>query len=140
MSDRFFLDTNVIVYFFDKSSPHKSEQASVLLRRGLTTQKGVISYQVIQEFLNVAHKRSSGPMRTEETQQFLSTVLRPLCVVHSSLGLFHKALQLVDRFHLQWYDALIVAGALEAKCRILYSEDLQDRQKFDDLEVRNPFI
>jgi predicted nucleic acid-binding protein len=79
-------------------------------------------------------------MRLEEAEHFLSTVLGPLCIVHSSPALFHRSLQLVERFRLQWYDALIVAGALEAKCGILYSEDFQNGQKFDDLEIRNPFL
>jgi predicted nucleic acid-binding protein len=140
MNDRFFLDTNVVFYMFDQSCPRKAEQAALLLREGLTTRKGAISYQVIQEFFNVARKRSQGPMRLEDAEHFLSTVLRPLCIVHSSPALFYKGLQLLDRFRLQWYDALIVAGALEAKCGILYSEDFQSGQKFDDLEVRNPFL
>ena len=140
MNDRYFLDTNIIVYSFDQSSPRKAEVADRLVRQGLLTRKGAISYQVVQEFFNVAHRRSPGPMRLEEAQQFLSTVLGPLCIIHSSPALFHKALQLIDRFRLQWYDALIVAGAIEAKCGILYSEDFQNGQKFDDLEVRNPFL
>jgi predicted nucleic acid-binding protein len=140
MNDNFFLDTNIIVYSFDQSSAHKAEVADRLLRQGLLTRKGAISYQVVQEFFNVARRRSSGPMRLEEAEHFLSTVLGPLCVIHSSPALFHKALQLVDRFRLQWFDALIVAGAIEAKCGILYSEDFQNGQKFDDLEIRNPFL
>jgi predicted nucleic acid-binding protein len=79
-------------------------------------------------------------MRLEQAEQFLSSVLRPLWVIHSSPPLFLKALQILERFRLQWYDALVVAGAVEAKCRILYSEDFQHGQKFDDLEVRNPFL
>ena len=140
MNDRFFLDTNVIVYSFDQSSPLKAEVADGLLRKALLTRKGAISYQVVQEFFNVARRRSPGQMRLEEAEHFLSTVLNPLCIVHSSPALFRKALQLVDRFRLQWYDALIVAGAIEAKCGILYSEDFQNGQKFDDLEIRNPFL
>jgi predicted nucleic acid-binding protein len=140
MNDRFFLDTNVIVYLFDPSSARKAEVADRLLRQALLTRKGAISYQVVQEFFNVAHRRSPGPMRIEEAEQFLSTILLPLCVVQSSPALFHKALQLTDRFRVQWYDALIVSGALQAKCGILYSENFQNGQTFDDLEIRNPFL
>ena len=140
MNDNFFLDTNIIVYSFDQSSARKAKVADGLIRQGLLTRKGAISYQVVQEFFNVARKRSPGPMRLEEAEHFLSTVLGPLCIVHSSPALFHRALQLVGRFRLHWYDALIVAGALEAKCGILYSEDFQNGQKFDDLEIRNPFL
>jgi predicted nucleic acid-binding protein len=100
----------------------------------------VVSYQVVQEFFNVARRRSPGPMRLAEAEHFLSAVLIPLCTIHSSPALFHKALQLVERFQTQWYAALIVASALQARCGILYSEDFQNGQKFDDLEIRNPFM
>ena len=140
MNDRFFLDTNIFVYSFDQSTPHKTEGADHLISRAVTTGKGVISYQVVQEFFNVAYRRFPEPMHLEQAEQFLTSVLRPLWTVHSSPALCLRALQILERFRLQWYDALIVAGALEAKCGILYSEDFQNGQKFDDLEIRNPFL
>lgn len=140
MSDRFFLDTNIFVYSFDQSAPRKTEVANRLISRAFATGGGVISYQVVQEFFNVAYRRFPEPMHLEQAEQFLSTVLRPLWAVHSSPTLCFRALQILERFQLQWYDTLIVAGALEAKCRILYSEDFQNGQKFDDLEIRNPFL
>jgi predicted nucleic acid-binding protein len=140
MSDRFFLDTNIFVYSFDQVAVGKAERADRLIGEALTLGTGVISYQVVQEFFSVAYRRFPEPMRLEQAEQFLSSVLRPLWVIHSSPPLFLKALQILERFRLQWYDALVVAGAVEAKCRILYSEDFQHGQKFDDLEVRNPFL
>jgi predicted nucleic acid-binding protein len=79
-------------------------------------------------------------MRLEEAEHYLSSVLIPLCKIHSSPAIFHKALQLIDRFQVQWYDALIIAGAFQGNCGILYSEDFQNGQKFDGLEIRNPFL
>jgi predicted nucleic acid-binding protein len=140
MSDRFFLDTNIFVYSFDQSAARKTEEADRLIHQALTTGKGLISYQVVQEFFNVAYRRFPEPMHLEQAEQFLSSVLRPLWAVYSSPYLCLRALQILERFRLQWYDALIVASALEAKCGILYSEDFQNGQKFDDLEIRNPFL
>ena len=140
MNDRFFLDTNIFVYSFDQLSPSKAQEADLLISEALETGKGVVSYQVVQEFFNVAFRRFPEPMDLDQAEQFLSAVLRPLWVVHSSPALCPRALQILDRFHLQWYDALIVAGAIEAKCGILYSEDFQAGRKFDGLEVRNPFL
>ena len=140
MNDRFFLDTNILVYSFDQSTPQKAERANQLMSQAVASGKGVISYQVVQEFFNVAYRRFPEPMRLEQAEQFLSTVLRPLWTVHSSPALCLRSLQILDRFRLHWYDALIVAGALEAKCGILFSEDFQNGQKFDDLEIRNPFL
>lgn len=139
MNDKFFLDTNVFVYSFDGTATAKAKQAESLIRSALVNKQGVISYQVIQEFFNVAYRRFPEPMRGGQAEYYLATVLRPLCVLESSPALFLKALQIFARFGLQWYDSLIVAGAIEAKCGILYSEDFQNGQKFDNLEVRNPF-
>ena len=57
MSDRFFLDTNIFVYSFDRSARGKARAAATLIRKALTTQKRMISYQVVQEFFNVALRR-----------------------------------------------------------------------------------
>lgn len=140
MNDRFFLDTNVFVYSFDQTNLEKTNRANHLIGQAISTGKGVISYQVAQEFINVAHRRFPEPMQFDQSEQFLTSVLRPLWTVHSSPALILKALRIVERFHIQWYDSIIVAGALEAKCGILYSEDFQNGQKFDDLEIRNPFL
>ena len=140
MSDRFFLDTNIFVYSFDQSAPAKARRAAQLIREALTTQKGVISYQVVQEFFNVAMKRFSKPMPAADAGQYLVAVFRPLLAVHSSQALYAEALFLHAQSGLSWYDSLIVSAAILARCEILYSEDLQHGQRFRSLEVRNPFL
>lgn len=140
MSDRFFLDTNIFVYSFDQSAAAKSKRAAQLIREALTTQKGVISYQVVQEFFNVALRRFSQPMQAADAELYLSTVFRPLLGVHSSPALFAEALHLQAQSGLSWYDSLIVAAAIQARCDLLFTEDLQHGQRFGALQVRNPFL
>ena len=145
MSDRFFLDTNFFVYSFDQSAAAKARKATELIREALTTQKGVISYQVVQEFFNVALRRFSQPMQTADAEQYLSTVFRPLLAVHSSQALYAEALHLhaqsgLSQTLLSWYDALIVSAALQARCQLLFTVDLQHGQRFGSLQVRNPFL
>src|ERR1035441_4861457 len=140
MSDRFFLDTNIFVYSFDQSAPVKAQKAAQLIRKALTTQKGLISYQVVQEFFNVAMKRFSQPMRAADAEQYLSTVFRPLLGVHSSQALYAEALHLHAQSGLSWYDALIVSAAIQARCDLVFTEDLQHGQRFGSLQVRNPFL
>ena len=60
--------------------------------------------------------------------------------VHSSQALYGAALRLSDRYRLPWYDSLILAAAIEGQCSLLYSEDLQHGQRFEDLQVENPFL
>jgi predicted nucleic acid-binding protein len=140
MSDRFFLDTNIFVYSFDRSAPAKAKKANQLIRLALTAQKGVVSYQVVQEFFNVALQRFSEPMTVPDAQQYLATVFRPLLSVNSSPALIGEALRMRQASGLSWYDALIVCSAIQASCDVIYTEDLQNGQKFGTLQVQNPFI
>ena len=139
MSGRFFLDTNVFVYSFDSNSPIKASQARKLIRSAIETHAGIVSYQVVQEFFNVALRRFAKPMSTADAEQYLSTTFRPLLSVHSSPALYGEALRIAARFRLPWYDSLIVASAIEGQCDVLYTEDFQDGQQFGSLTVSNPF-
>ncbi|MFI5098247.1 MAG: PIN domain-containing protein [Candidatus Acidiferrales bacterium] len=139
MSARFFLDTNIFVYSFDAGSPKKAAQARRLIRSAIETRGGIVSYQVVQEFFNVALRRFAKPMSGVDAEQYLSTTFRPLLSVHSSHALYAEALRIAARFRLPWYDALIVASAIEGKCDVLYSEDFQDGQQIASVRISNPF-
>jgi predicted nucleic acid-binding protein len=139
MSDRFFLDTNLFVYTFDDIAPVKAKKAAQLIRRAADTGEGIISYQVVQEFFNVAFRRFAQPMSAAEAEQYLITVLRPLLAVHSSPALYFSALRIAERYRISWYDSLIVAAALEGQCEKLYSEDFQHGQKIEGVRIENPF-
>jgi predicted nucleic acid-binding protein len=139
MNARFFLDTNIFVYSFDRNSAAKSRRAAQLIRQAVTTRKGIVSYQVVQEFFNLALRKFEQPMTVAEAEQYLSTVFRPLLAVQSSPALISEALRLTTKHRLSWYDALIVAAAIEGGCGILYSEDLQHGQRIGELRIENPF-
>ena len=140
MSDRFFLDTDIFVYSFDRSAVVKSRKAAQLIRKALTTQKGIVSYQVVQEFFNVALRKFSQPMKAADAEQYLGTVFRPLLGVHSSQALYAEALHLQAKSGLSWYGSLIVSAAIQAQCDFLFTEDLQHGQRFGTLRVANPFL
>ncbi len=110
-----------------------------LIRRAADTGEGIISYQVVQEFFNVALRRFPQPMNAAEAEQYLVTVLRPLLAVHSSPAIYLEALRTAEKHRLSWYDSLIVAAALEGQCEKLYSEDLQHGRTIENLRIENPF-
>lgn len=140
MSDRpFFLDTNIIVYSFDRRSPKKRDRAQVLIEEALRTGKGRISYQVVQEFLNVATRKFETPITASDAEIYLQNVLEPLCDIYASPLLFQQALGIAERWHYSYYDSLIIAAASSADCEILYSEDLQHGQSIGKLKIVNPF-
>jgi predicted nucleic acid-binding protein len=139
MSDKYFIDTNIFVYSLDTDEPNKAAISEKLITRGASSGSGTISYQVVQEFFNVSLSRFKATLTITELQSYFFRVLLPLMKVPSSGSLFLEALRIEERYRLAWYDSLIVAAALQGGCKILYSEDLQDGQRFGDLVVENPF-
>jgi predicted nucleic acid-binding protein len=139
MSVEFFLDTNILVYTFDPKNTDKRERARSLVETALQSNVGVISYQVVQEFLNVSTRKFAMPMAPDAARDYLNIVLEPLCAVFPSIALYQRAIGLSERWRYGFYDSLIIGSALEAECSILYSEDLQDRQKIESLTIVNPF-
>jgi predicted nucleic acid-binding protein len=139
MSDRFFLDTNIFIYALDGETP-KAAKADALIRKALASQRGITSYQVVQEFFNVALRRFTPPMSASDAENYLAAVFRPVLAVHSSIGLFSEALRIQKESRLSWYDSLIVSAARQTDCDVLYTEDLQHGQKFGSLRIVNPFL
>jgi len=137
---RFFLDTNIFVYCFNGDAAGKRNRALQLVREAVSTRRGIVSYQVVQEFFNVALRRFVQPISHAEAEQYLGTVFRPLLAVHSSLALYQQALAISQRYQFSWFDALIVTAAQIAECRVLYTEDLQHGQELEGVRVENPFL
>ena len=135
----FFLDTNIFVYGFDRDSASKAKRATHLIHQAVATRKGPVSYQVVQEFFNVALRRFAHPITVADAEQYLGIVFRPLLAVQSSQAIYSEALRLTGKHRLSWYDALIVAAAMESGCSLLYSEYMQSGQHFGNLRIENPF-
>ncbi|NBC64233.1 MAG: PIN domain-containing protein [Bacteroidetes bacterium] len=140
MSDRYFLDTNIIVYSFDERDSNKQETSEKLIKNGLIHNQGVISYQVIQEFINVSTRKFETPLSLKDCQLYVDSIMDPMWEVYSSKDLIHSAFDITERWQYSFYDSLIVAAAIEASCNILYSEDLQHEQKIYSLQILNPFV
>lgn len=139
MNAKTFLDTNIIVYAFDHTYPKKAKTAQELIAYGVAEKQSVISYQVVQEFVNVALRGFRVSIQRTDLESFLMTALFPMTVVSWTPSLTIQALRLQATHQLSWYDALIVGAALQSGCRVLFSEDLQHGQRFGALTVENPF-
>ncbi|MHC4215202.1 MAG: PIN domain-containing protein [Planctomycetota bacterium] len=139
MSDKYFIDTNIFVYAFDKTNLDKQKIANDLIKKAVSEHVGCISFQVIQEFINVSTKRFEVPLSIEDCRKYIDSVLFPLCAIFTSLELYHRSLDIMERWRFSFYDSLIIAAALQAKCSIMYSEDLQHSQKIESITICNPF-
>jgi hypothetical protein len=139
MSADFFLDTNILVYSFDDGEPAKRDKARELIEQALETRRGAISWQVVQEFLNVALHKWQKQMTPADSREYLQTVLNPLCAVYPSTEIWSASLRIAEESQYRFYDSLIVAAAIQSGATIIYSEDLQHGRQFGTLEIRNPF-
>ncbi|NJD05136.1 MAG: PIN domain-containing protein [Methylococcaceae bacterium] len=127
-----FFDTNVLLYLLSEDTT-KADRAEATIARG-----GVISIQVLNEFTSVASRKLQ--MSYPEIREVLETI-RAVCKIEPLTVETHdQGLRLAERYGFSVYDAMIAASALEAGCKILYTEDLQDGQIIDSrMTVQNPF-
>ena len=139
-SELFFLDTNIFTYSFDQSAVLKQETAMQCIHVAHSSQNGVISSQVVQEFLNVSRRKFSKPLNFLEQREYLDTVLLPLCRHFPSNLFYDMALDIQEMTGFALYDTLIVTAALECGCKTLFSEDLQHGRMIQGMTIINPFL
>ncbi len=134
---RSFLDTNILVYADAADEPRKQSDAIGLIRRHRAEATGVISTQVLQEFVNVALRKLHlpAPLIRERLAFY-----QGFDVVPASAELITAALDLHVLHGLSLYDALIVRAAEASGCQRLLSEDLQHGFSFAGVQVFNPFL
>jgi predicted nucleic acid-binding protein len=133
-----FVDTNVLLYSRDPRRADKQAQAAAWLRACWERQIGRISSQVLHEFY--ANLRRLAPTLTADEQRSVVREYRawtPWLVEDDTVDL---AWTLQDRYTLNYWDALMVAAAIEQGCRYLLTEDLQHAQHLDNVQVLNPFL
>ena len=135
MSAEVFIDTNIFIYLFDETATAKRQCAESLVRQSLEDGTGCISYQVVQETMNVVVRKLGA--KPDDARQLLDDVLIPLWQVNPTPSLYRRGLLIQTRYGLSFYDALIVAAALEAGCNRLY---MQHGQQIQQLTIQNPFV
>ena len=133
-----FVDTNVLVYAFDKSSSAKKLVAQRLLNELMADDLLRVSTQVLQELFVILTRKVSQPCSSEEALTVLEDLAAwPLLVVdyaaiRAAGGLAHQA-------KLSFWDALIVVAAARSGAAVLYTEDLNDGQEILGVRISNPF-
>ena len=139
MIAEYFLDINILVYSFDTTAPVKAAKARSLVEISLREGRGVISWQIVQEFSNLALLKFAKPMTAAECGLYLRKVLLPLCRVWPSSSIYQDALDLVAETGYSWYDCIVLAAAIDSGAKRLLTEDLQHGRIVRRLEIVNPF-
>lgn len=137
MSDRYFVDTNILMYAHDTSAGAKHERARTLIEELWRDRSGVVSTQVLQE-LSVNLRRKAGqPLDVKATRDIVTDYLTWQVVVNGGESIL-EALDLESRYRISFWDALVIQAAQASGAEVLYSEDLSDGQMYGSVRVVNP--
>src|SRR5215211_5556725 len=134
-----FIDSNVFIYLFDETDGRKRDIADKIVESALQAHNASISFQVVQELLNVVTRKLPTTMTAEDTGRFLERVLGPLWNASPSLALYRRALGVQASYRYSFYDSLIIASAFDAGCTRRESFDRLPVLQVLTVEIENPF-
>jgi predicted nucleic acid-binding protein len=140
MSVEDFLDSNLFIYALDRADHRKQQIARDVIDRAIAEGSACLSFQVVQETLNVIIRKAEIPLAPDQVRAFLRSTLVPLWRVVPTAALYERALDIQARYQYAFYDSLIIAAALTAGCKRILSEDLQHGQRIEGLTIENPFL
>jgi predicted nucleic acid-binding protein len=138
MSDRTFVDTNVLIYAHDVDAKSKHEAAKSVLSDLWDERKGVLSTQVLQEFYVNVTRKIRRPISKESARLVVSSyVIWCVDTTHAEIS---TAFRIEDEYRIGFWDALIVASALKSRTNRILSEDLNAGQTIAGIRIENPFL
>ena len=134
-----FFDTNILVYSVDGREPQKQKTALTLYAQAVMDGSFAISTQVLAEFYNATVKGQKPLLQRDEARIQVQTLARQR-VAPTTAAMVVAATGHVERYQLQWWDAMVLEAALSVGASTLYSEDFQHGQRFGGVTVVNPFL
>ncbi len=139
MSDKYFVDTNILIYAHDRSTGIKHDRAKELIERLWHSGQGVLSTQVLQELCINLRRKLAKPLPVEEIRRLIQDYLSWEIVVNTPESVL-QALEIELRYKTSFWDALVLQAAESAGATVVYSEDLAAGQKYGVVQVVNPLI
>ncbi|MFZ0805640.1 MAG: PIN domain-containing protein [Candidatus Sulfotelmatobacter sp.] len=139
MAEKFFVDTNILIYAHDRTTGLKHERAGRLIERLWTSGQGVLSTQVLQELCVNLRRKVAKPVPLEEIRRLVQDYLSWEIVANTPEAVI-QALEIEARYKTSFWDALILQAAEQSGAAVLYSEDLAGRQMYGSVQVVNPLL
>jgi predicted nucleic acid-binding protein len=136
--ERVFVDTNIIVYAYDRDAGRKHEIARDLMIGLWSAAGGVLSTQILQEFYVTVTRKIASPLTREAAREIIKDYLT-WGIVSNDGDAVLEAIDIEAGENISFWDALVVAAAKRGGAEVLLSEDLSEGRKFGDMIVRNPF-
>jgi predicted nucleic acid-binding protein len=136
MKDNIFIDSNLFLYAFNDDDKKKQELATQIIMN--RNNNYFISLQVINEVSNNMLRKLK--FTNTEIKDFINDSYERYNVSEITKDIFLLACDIRDKYNISYYDSLILSSAINSKCNILYSEDMQHNQKIESLTIINPFL
>ena len=137
MSDKYFVDTNILMYAHDTAAGAKHERAKALVEELWRDRTGIVSTQVLQELAVNLRRKAGRPLGAKATREIIADYLTWQVIVNAGDSIL-DALELETRYQLSFWDALVIQAAQASGAEVLYSEDLSSGQRFGSVRVVNP--
>jgi predicted nucleic acid-binding protein len=137
MSDKTFIDTNVLMYAHDVAAGAKHQIAETVLRELWSERAGVLSVQVLQEFYVNVTRKIPVPLSKEAARQVVSNY--EIWCTETTSAEVSAAFRIEDESRIGFWDALIVSSAAKSGATRLLSEDFNAGQRIADIVIENPF-
>ena len=138
MEDKYFIDTNILVWANDRTEKAKHERAKQILVDGIARGNVTISTQVLGEFYVTITRKIQVKLEPSIARKEIH-LLKAIEIVEIDLNLVLQAIDISSKYDFSYWDSLILAAAQKAECTILYSEDLNPNQIVDSITIVNPF-
>jgi predicted nucleic acid-binding protein len=137
MSDKYFVDTNILMYAHDATSGPKHDRARALVEELWHTRSGVVSTQVLQELAVNLRRKTGQTLSAKATRDIVTDYLSWHVVINGGDSIL-EALEIEERYQISFWDALVIQAARVSGAEVLYSEDLSDGQMYGSVRVVNP--
>ncbi|HTR65341.1 MAG TPA: PIN domain-containing protein [Terriglobales bacterium] len=139
MTDKFFVDTNILIYAHDRSQGAKHHRARQLIEGLWSSGQGVLSTQVLEELCVNLRRKVSPSLAIDEIRLLVEDYLSWEIVVNTQNAIL-QALDIQARYHTSFWDALILQAAERSGAAVLYSEDLAAERRYGTVAVVNPLL
>ncbi len=134
----YFLDTNILVYAYDRSAGDKHKIAARLVESCWENENGCLSVQVLQELYVTVTRKIAMPLDYQSSRQIVADLTHWRLHSPSATDLL-QAIDLQHELQLAYWDAQILQSAICLGCKQLVSEDFSHGQQYGSLQVINPF-
>ena len=139
MTDKVFVDTNILVYAHDLDASVKHDQAAEIVGQLWESRNGVLSTQVLQEFYVTLTRKVSSTLSKLEARKLVQKYSNWQVVLNDS-AIISQASEIEESYNLSFWDALIISAAYSQNVPMILTEDLTHGQIIEGILIENPFL